>query len=89
VWRIRSTCSPKRCDDGSVVSDLGSLVDRLESIVADLDELAFERLSAAAADGAMTRPADDKELVKARRAVEKAAHILRQLDDPASGDQTT
>jgi hypothetical protein len=61
------------------MSDLGSLADRLEAIVADLDELAFDRLREAAADGATTRPADDKELVKARRAVEKAAHILRQL----------
>jgi hypothetical protein len=62
------------------VSDLGSLADRLESIVADLDEVAFDRLREAVADGATTRPADDKELVKARRAVEKAAHILRRLD---------
>lgn len=61
------------------MSDVGALADRLDSIVADLDELAFDRLREAAADGATTRPADDKELVKARRAVEKAAHILRSL----------
>lgn len=61
------------------MSDLGSIADRLETIVADLDEIAFDRLREAAADGATTRPAEDKELVKARRAVEKAAHILRQL----------
>ena len=66
------------------MSDLGSLADRLESIVADLDEVAFDRLREAAADGATTRPADDKELVKARRAVEKAAHILRQLAGQAT-----
>ena len=63
------------------MSDVRSLADRLESIVADLDELAFDRLREAAADGATSRPADDKELVKARRAVEKAADILRRLDD--------
>lgn len=61
------------------MSDAGALADRLDSIVADLDELAFDRLREAAADGATTRPADDKELVKARRAVEKAAYILRSL----------
>lgn len=61
------------------MSDPGSLAERLEAIAADLDELAFDRLREAAADGATTRPSDDKELVKARRAVEKAAHILRQL----------
>ena len=63
------------------MSDVRSLADRLESIVADLDELAFDRLREAAADGATSRPADDKELVKARRAVEKAADIFRRLDD--------
>ena len=61
------------------MSDLASLADRLDAIVADLDELAFDRLREAAADGATTRPAADRELVKARRAVEKAAHILRAL----------
>ena len=63
------------------MSDVEGLAERLESIVADLDELAFDRLREAVADGATSRPAEDKELVKARRAVEKAAHILRRLAD--------
>ena len=62
------------------MSDLGALADRLDTIVAELDEIAFDRLREAAADGATARPADDKELVKARRAVEKAAHVLRRLE---------
>ena len=62
------------------MSDFGSLADRLESIVEDLDELAFDRLREAVADGATQRPQSDKELTKARRATEKAAHILRALD---------
>lgn len=61
------------------MTDLGRLADRLDSVVADLDELAFDRLREAAADGDTHRPASDKEIVKARRAVEKAAHILRRL----------
>jgi hypothetical protein len=61
------------------MSDPATLAARLESIVADLDELAFDRLREAVAEGETTRPAADRELVKARRAVEKAAHILRQL----------
>lgn len=68
------------------MSDPEALADRLEAIVADLDELAFDRLREAAADGATSRPADDRELVKARRAVEKAAGILRRLAEP---DQAT
>jgi hypothetical protein len=61
------------------MSDPATLAARLESIVADLDELAFDRLREAVAEGETSRPAADRELVKARRAVEKAAHILRQL----------
>jgi hypothetical protein len=61
------------------MSDPATLAARLESIVADLDELAFDRLREAVAEGETTRPPADRELVKARRAVEKAAHILRQL----------
>ncbi len=60
--------------------DIERLADRLESIVEDLDELAFDRLREAASDGATQRPALDKELTRARRSVEKAAHILRSID---------
>jgi len=63
------------------VNDVEALVERLETLVADLDELAFDRLREAVADGATERPVTDRELAKARRAVEKAAHILRKLDD--------
>ncbi len=59
------------------MSDLDRLADRLDAIVADLDELAFDRLRRAAADGATARPTSDRELVKARRAAEKAARVLR------------
>ena len=61
--------------------DFGGMIDRLESIAADLDELAFDRLREAVADGEVTRPADDKKLMQARRAIEKAAGVLRQLDE--------
>jgi hypothetical protein len=58
-----------------------NLVERLESIAADLDEMAFDRLREAVADGEVIRPAEDKKLMQARRAIEKAASVLRQLDD--------
>ena len=64
-----------------MIGEYASLVDRLESIAADLDDMAFDRLREAVADGEVTRPADDKKLMQARRAIEKAAFVLRQLDD--------
>ncbi len=63
------------------MADLSDVIARLDDVVADLDELAFERLREAAADGATQRRPEDRELVKARRAVEKAAHVLRGLDE--------
>jgi hypothetical protein len=55
------------------------LAERLDAVAAELDDLAFEQLSEAVHDGATSRPEADKQLVQARRAVEKAAHVLRQI----------
>lgn len=52
------------------------LADQLEALAAELDDRAFELLRAAMAEGG-GRPADDKRLTQARRAVEKAVHLLR------------
>jgi hypothetical protein len=62
------------------VSDLATIADRLDSIVADLDEIAFDRLREAVADGARSRPDSDKPITQARRAIEKAAHLLRSVE---------
>lgn len=58
------------------------LADRLEAIVADLDERSFDLLREAAAARA-GRPADDKRITQARRAVEKAIHVLRATSGSA------
>jgi hypothetical protein len=63
------------------MGEYADLVERLESVAADLDELAFDRLREAVADGEVTRPAEDRKLMQARRAIEKAAGVLRQLDE--------
>ena len=60
------------------MSDIRGLADRLESIVEELDEIAVDRQRLAAADGQRTRPDDDRELTKARRAVEKAVAVEQQ-----------
>ena len=63
------------------MADYDQLADRLESITSDLDEMAFDQLREAVADGEVARPASDKKMMQARRAIEKATVILRQLDD--------
>jgi hypothetical protein len=64
------------------------LVEQLEALAAELDDRAFELLRAAASEG-RGRPVDDRRLTQARRAVEKAAHLLRSDGSiPAwSGDE--
>ena len=57
-------------------SDYEHLADRIEAIVEELDEKQFDALREAVAAKA-GRPVDDKRLTQARRALEKAAHLLR------------
>jgi hypothetical protein len=52
------------------------LADRLDALAEELDELMFDQLREAAAEKS-GRPADDKRLTQARRAIEKASHLLR------------
>ena len=68
------------------MSDLTGLADRLEAIGEELDEIAFDRLRMAAADGQRARRDEDRELTKARRAVEKAVAVLRGIDADADSD---
>ena len=57
------------------------IAEQLEQIAADLDEASFDLLQQAAADGATERPVTDRALTQARRAVEKAAGLLRGLPE--------
>lgn len=68
------------------MADYGTLADRLTAVGADIDEIAFDALREAVADGEVERPVDDKKLMQARRAIEKAAAILRQLDGDDPGE---
>lgn len=61
------------------MSRYDELVERLDGVVADLDELSFVLLQDAVASGASDRPAADKVLAQARRAAEKAARLIRDL----------
>lgn len=63
----------------SVDPRLADLAARLDAMVDELDEIAFDRLREAVAEGGTERPTADRELVRARRSVEKAAHLVRSL----------
>ncbi len=53
------------------------LAERLDAIAEELADLALASLRAALERGDSGRPAEEKRLTQARRAVEKAAHLLR------------
>ena len=54
---------------------------RLESIAEELADLAIERLRESIDAGGHELPVDEKRLTRARRAVEKAIHVLSEPDD--------
>jgi hypothetical protein len=56
--------------------DAEPIVERLQSIETDLRDLAYERLRAAAEDGDADALAEEKKLLQARRAIEKAILAL-------------
>jgi hypothetical protein len=52
------------------------LLAELTSIEERLRDLAYDRLRAAAEDGDATAAAEEKQILKARRAIERAIHAL-------------
>lgn len=54
---------------------------RLEGIAEELADLAIVRLRESIDAGGRELPVDERRLTRARRAVEKAASILREPDD--------
>ena len=59
---------------------------RLEGIAEGLADLAIARLRESIDAGGHELPVEEKRLTRARRAVEKAAHILEEPDDGHYGD---
>lgn len=53
---------------------------RLETIAEELADLAITRLRESIDAGGSELPADEKRLTRARRAVEKAIHLLEEPD---------
>jgi hypothetical protein len=66
--------------------EIEELADRLDEIAEAIADLAIDAIRGALRAGATSRPADERKLTQARRAVEKASHLLRGLEtgpDPA------
>ena len=64
---------------------LEDLAERLAGIAADMDDLGFEQLRAAASGADPSHLAAERRLLKARRAVSRAVAALRAPED---GDST-
>jgi hypothetical protein len=62
---------------------LEELAARLDGIAEELADLAIDALRKAMHAGETVRPFDERRLTQARRAVEKAAHLVRGVADPA------
>jgi N-acetylglucosamine kinase-like BadF-type ATPase len=66
------------------MTDFSQLAERLDAVAEEIDEVAIDLLREAMADGEVERPQVDRRLMQARRAVEKAAGILRDLDEAST-----
>ncbi len=58
-------------------AQVSSIVSELETIAERMNDISMSILSAAIEQGATARPSQEKSLSQARRAVEKAIHLLR------------
>jgi hypothetical protein len=64
-----------------VAGEFEEIRERLGAIAEELADLAIIRLRESIDAGGTELPVDEKRLTRARRAVEKAIHILQEVDD--------
>lgn len=68
-------------DSALVAGEFDDIRGRLEVIAEELADLALQRLRDSIDAGGTELPVDERRLTRARRAVEKAAALLREPDD--------
>jgi predicted ABC-type ATPase len=68
-----------------VAGEFDEIRGRLEVIAEELADLAIQRLRESIDAGGHELPVDEKRLTRARRAVEKAIHVLSEPDDTLAG----
>ena len=64
-----------------MASEFEDIRSRLEAISEELADLAIMRLRESIDAGGQELPVDEKRLTRARRAVEKAIHLLAERDE--------
>lgn len=65
-----------------MAGEFDDIRNRLEGIAEELADLALVRLRESIDAGGTELPVDEKRLTRARRAVEKAVHLLSESDEP-------
>lgn len=68
------------------MADYDLLRDRLDALAEELADAAIDALRAAIRAGETGRPKQERTLTQARRAVEKASGLLRNLTDGTLGE---
>jgi len=63
-----------------MAGEFDDIKNRLDSIAEELADLAIQRLRDSIDAGGTELPVDERKLTRARRAVEKAAHLLSEPD---------
>ncbi|MCY4456505.1 MAG: hypothetical protein OXB90_00975 [Acidimicrobiaceae bacterium] len=62
--------------------DFEDITSRLETISEELTDLAIMRLRESIDAGGKELPVDEKRITRARRAIEKAIHLLSEPNEP-------
>jgi predicted ABC-type ATPase len=65
----------------TMAGEFDDIRSRLEGIAEELADLAIVRLRESIDAGGHELPVDERRLTRARRAVEKAVHLLQEADD--------
>ena len=65
-----------------MASEFDDIRNRLETIAEELADLAIIRLRESIDAGGQELPVGERRLTRARRAVEKAIHLLTERDEP-------
>lgn len=79
-WATRHVVGWQARKEQAVTGEFDEIRGRLEAISEELADLAIERLRRSIDAGGDELPVDERRLTRARRAVEKAAAILREPD---------